>query len=161
MNPKPMFTTSALNHNIPEELYYQILRSLPIACVDVVIISNGGALLVKRKDPPAPGQWWVPGGRVIKGETLKETARRKALEEVGLLCHVGPLIETSETIFPDGPCDIPIHSVNSCFLLYPYEDASRLQVRPDDHHVDWKWVSTIPEDLHPYVVRCLKGAGLD
>lgn len=143
---------------IPNELYYQILDNLPIACVDIAIVSDGAVLLVKRKDAPAKGQWWVPGGRVLKGEMMKETALRKAREEVGVECHVGPIIHTAETIFPDGPQGIPVHSINSCFFLYPVGSDFKPQL--DSHHQDFKWVDYIPEGLHPYVDRCLMGAGL-
>lgn len=146
---------------LPEDLYLEVLRGLPIACVDIAIVSNGHVLLVQRGDPPAKGMWWVPGGRVFKGERMRETARRKALEEVGLHCHVGPLIHTAETIFSDGPRAIPVHSINSCFLLYPVEDVAQVRVQLDDHHSDWMWVNTIPGGLHPYVARCLAEAGLE
>lgn len=143
---------------IPNELYYQILDNLPIACVDIAIVSDGAVLLVKRKDAPAKGQWWVPGGRVSKGEMMKETALRKAREEVGVECHVGPIIHTAETIFPDGPQGIPVHSINSCFFLYPVSPGFKPKL--DSHHHDFKWVNHIPEGLHRYVERCLMGAGL-
>jgi colanic acid biosynthesis protein WcaH len=143
---------------IPEELYHQILLNMPIACVDVAIVARGAVLLVKRKDAPARGDWWVPGGRVLKGETMRETAERKALEEVGLDCHVGPIIHTAETIFPDGPSGIPVHSINSCFFLFPEEKDLDLQL--DNHHEEIRWVRFISRDLHPYVVACLRGAGL-
>lgn len=139
---------------IPTALYHQILEHLPIACVDVAIVARGSVLLVKRNDPPAQNAWWVPGGRVLKGEMMKDTARRKAHEEVGIACHVGPIIHTAETIFPDGPGGIPVHSINSCFFLYPV--APNL----DDHHHDYQWVDHIPAGLHAYVERCLMGAGL-
>ena len=32
---------------------------------------------------------------------MRETALRKAKEEVGIECHIGPIIHTAETIFPD------------------------------------------------------------
>lgn len=143
---------------IPIELYYQILENVPIACVDVAIVANGAVLLVKRKDSPARGQWWVPGGRVLKGEMMRDTAIRKAREEVGIDCHVGPIIHTAETIFPDGPGGIPVHSINSCFFVYPVD--KNFQPELDNHHADYKWVSIIPDGLHPYVERCLMGAGL-
>jgi colanic acid biosynthesis protein WcaH len=149
-----------MNGYISPELYDQILRSVPIACVDVGIVWGGGVLLVQRSDPPARGQWWVPGGRVLKGEKMRETARRKAREEVGLDCHVGPIVHTAETIFPDGPDGIPVHSINSCFLLYPVEEVEG-GVRLDGHHVAWKWVHSVPPGLHPYVAACLRGAGLE
>jgi ADP-ribose pyrophosphatase YjhB (NUDIX family) len=134
---------------------------MPIACVDVAIVANGSVLLVQRSDPPAQGQWWVPGGRVLKGERMRETALRKAREEVGLECHIGPIIHTAETIFPDGPGGIPVHSINSCFLLYPVATLPGVQVRLDQHQCGWQWVTTIPADLHPYVTRCLQAAGLE
>jgi colanic acid biosynthesis protein WcaH len=146
---------------IDDELYDQILRHMPIACVDVAIVHNGCVLLVRRGDAPAKGQWWVPGGRVVKGETMRDTARRKARDEVGLDCHVGPIIHTAETIFPDGPRGIPVHSINACFLLYPTHDASGLAVRLDDHHAEWRWAERVTPGLHPYVAHCLRGAGLE
>jgi len=144
--------------NIPNNLYYQIISSFPIACVDVAIIARGSVLLVKRNDLPAKGEWWSPGGRVYKGELMKETAKRKALEEVGIECHVGPIIHTAETIFPDGPNGIPVHSINSCFMLYPVGDFT---VRLDSHHDSYEWINHIYEGLHPYVVKCLLGAGIE
>lgn len=146
---------------IAQELYNQIIANVPIACVDIAVVANGGVLLVKRNDAPARGQWWPPGGRVHKGEKMKETARRKVREEVGIECHVGPIIHTAETIFPDGPHGIAVHSINSCFLLYPVETGSRIQVRLDDHHAEWQWVNAVPQGLHPYVTACLLGAGLE
>jgi colanic acid biosynthesis protein WcaH len=72
---------------------------------------------------------------------------------------VGPIVHTAETIFPDGPGGIPVHSINACFFLYPTHGAAR--PRLDRHHAAAKWVRTIAEDLHPYVVRCLEAAGLE
>ena len=137
--------------------YEQILKKMPIPCVDIAIVANGSVLLVRRTDPPAEGEWWVPGGRVRKGEMMRDTAIRKAQEEVGIACHVGPIVHTAETIFPDGPGGISVHSINSCFFMYPV--GSDLDPKLDDHHAEFRWVNHIPENLHPYVVRCLMGAG--
>jgi len=150
-----------MSHHIPQELYNQILREVPIACVDIAIVAGGSILLVRRQDAPAAGQWWVPGGRVLKGEKMKETARRKAREEVGLDCHVGPIIHTAETIFEDGPHGIAVHSINSCFLLYPVLPAAETRVCLDGHHGGFRWVGTVPRGLHPYVEQCLLASGLD
>lgn len=142
---------------IEPELYKEIIKNMPISCVDVAIVSNGKVLLVNRKDAPAKNLWWLPGGRVIKGETMKMTALRKAKEEVGIECYVGPIIHTDETIFSDGPFDIPIHSINSCFLLYP-KNPNQIPYL-DNHHSDFRWINSIEENLHNYVKTCLKSAG--
>lgn len=143
---------------IPQEFYNQILENMPIACVDIAIVAEGAVLLVKRNDAPAKGEWWLPGGRVRKGEMMKETAARKAREEVGIECHVGPIVHTAETIFPDGPDGIPVHSINACFFLYPVNKDFKVNL--DNHHEETKWINSIPEGLHPYVKHCLHGAGL-
>jgi colanic acid biosynthesis protein WcaH len=143
---------------IPQPLYNQIIANVPIACVDVAIIARGCVLLVKRTDPPARGQWWLPGGRVLKGEMMREAALRKAREEAGIECNAGPIIYTAETIFPDGPGDIPIHSINSCFFMYPVKPEFTPKI--DTHHTEFTWVNTIDSNLHEYVKRCLFAAGL-
>ena len=148
-------------HWISDKTYRGFLASMPIACVDIAIVHRGAVLLVKRKDAPARGQWWLPGGRVWKGEMMRATAARKALEEVGIECHAGPIIHTAETIFPDGPGGIPVHSINVCFFLYPVSSKVRLSPKLDAHHGGAQWVRTIAAGLDPYVVRCLQAAGLE
>jgi len=144
---------------IPAKLYHQIITYVPIACVDIAIVHNHCVLLVKRLDEPAKGQWWPPGGRVHKGEMMRDTAKRKALEEVGLQCEVGPLIYTAETVFNDGPNGIPVHSINSCFLLRPLS----VDIKLDNHHKVWSWfsVENLRNKLHPYVIKCLLAAFLN
>lgn len=143
---------------IEERFYRRILACMPIPCVDIALVHKGRVLLVQRDDPPARGEWWVPGGRVLKNERMRDTAARKAFEEVGVPCHVGPIVHTAETIFPDGPGGIAVHSINSCFLVYPMR--ARVSVRLDGHHRRARWVEAVPEGLHPYVEACLRGAGL-
>ena len=53
-------------------------------CVGVVDVEQGALLLVRRGHEPGAGRWSVPGGRVEKGETLRQAAEREAREETGL-----------------------------------------------------------------------------
>ena len=143
---------------IPFETYREILVHVPIACVDIAIVSDGRILLVERMDAPAKGQMWLPGGRVKKGELMRDAAARKAREEAGIECHVGPIIHTDETIFENGPDGVPVHSINTCFFLFPR--IPNADVKLDNHHARYRWVNSIEGSLHPYVRRCLLGAGL-
>lgn len=70
---------------IPEKKYKEIIKLMPIPCVDLIVEnSKGEILLLKRKNEPAKGQWWFPGGRVYLGETRVEAAIRKLKEECGV-----------------------------------------------------------------------------
>ncbi len=54
----------------------------PAPTVDVIIHSDDGVLLIKRKNPP-PG-WAIPGGFIDAGETAESAAIREMKEETGL-----------------------------------------------------------------------------
>lgn len=70
---------------IPYRLYHRILEAMPLLCVDGVIRNSADqVLLVKRSNEPLKGRWWVPGGRVLKGESLEKAFRRKMREELGV-----------------------------------------------------------------------------
>ena len=54
----------------------------PFLTVDMIIKTEAGIVLVKRRYPP-PG-WAIPGGFVEVGETVESAALREAKEETGL-----------------------------------------------------------------------------
>ena len=74
---------------IPLNKYSKILEDLPIYCVDIIIKNDKEEyLLIKRNNEPKKGEWWVVGGRVLKGETAKEAAIRKVKQETNTILLV-------------------------------------------------------------------------
>ena len=73
--------------DIPQELWKRILANMPIACVDIIIYKKVKretcVLLGYRKIFPYGDVWALPGGRIIKKESLRDTANRQ-LKEIGL-----------------------------------------------------------------------------
>ena len=73
--------------DIPQELWKRILANMPIACVDIIIYKKVKretcVLLGYRKIFPYGDVWALPGGRIIKRESLHDTANRQ-LREIGL-----------------------------------------------------------------------------
>ena len=47
----------------------------PYVGVGVIVFRDQEVLLVKRNKEPNKGQWSIPGGRQIIGETAEEAAR--------------------------------------------------------------------------------------
>lgn len=67
------------------EEYRRFLSAMPVACVDCLVVNDRGKfLLVKRGNEPLMGEYWMPGGRIHKGEWLVEAVHRKMREEIGV-----------------------------------------------------------------------------
>lgn len=150
-----------MSNKIPLNLYKKILTSVPIICVDVIISNKNNFLMVFRNTEPAKNQWWLPGGRVFKFETLEQAALRKAREETGLECRINNQVLTDNTIFSTGPNNIPVHSVNVCYSLYPLSKQPKVAL--DSYSDNYKWFKGVNPKWHPYIIKCLimKGYKID
>ncbi len=146
---------------IPQELYNEFLRNMMLLCVDNIVVIDGKVLLVKRKDEPAKGKWWFPGGRMHKGETIKEASRRIVKEETNLDCMVGSMLSVKETFFREGPDEIPVHSVNLVHVVYPREGQTEIKL--DGHSTDYKLIARADYgDMYdPYIIDHLRMIGMD
>lgn len=137
---------------IPKEEYIKIQTVLPILCVDCLIVHDGKCLLLKRTQEPAKGQYWFPGGRIFKGESIKNAAIRKAREEVNLDCKFERTISVEESMFEQqGDMQFDIHTVNICCQL-SVDQITDLTL--DNSHNGYLWAT--PEnvqtlDLHSAV----------
>lgn len=130
--------------------YKKIHRMVPIACVDIVLTDGEKILLHKRANKPAQGQWWFPGGRIMKGEKLKKAALRKCEEEFGLKSAIKGIIGADETIFKDGSFRDPTHTINILMLGLIGKNAVP---KLDNQGNEWKWFRTPEKKFHPYVKK--------
>ncbi|WP_116430709.1 GDP-mannose mannosyl hydrolase [Klebsiella pneumoniae] len=68
----------------PKEFSF-IVKSTPLVSIDLIVHDeNGSFLLGQRINRPARGFWFVPGGRILKDETLDSAFKRITLGELGL-----------------------------------------------------------------------------
>lgn len=78
---------------IPDDLYSEIERSVPIICVDFVPVRSGdhgtevGLIL---RESPFGRVWCHLGGRVQHGETIAGAIRRHAHDTLGVEVDPGP-----------------------------------------------------------------------
>jgi len=132
---------------IPLDKYTDILKVLPILCADVVVQNASGEyLLIKRNNEPKKGEWWVIGGRVLKGETLEEAARRKVKQETCLEIKNMRPIGCFELVNGTNPFELPFdyHSVSVVFSTII--DDRRL-VKIDNQSVEFKFTKELPVDF--------------
>ena len=133
------------NGFIPSVLYNKILRLMPIVSVEAVIVMGNALLFLKRKNQPAKGQWWFPGGRIHKGESFEETLYREVKEETGLQIIAHSFIGVYSRVFPER------HGITIIYLC-----KCKGPVTLDNEHSEYKLFKNTPSDLHPYLLETIK-----
>ena len=113
---------------LPFEFYVDIHRSVPLCCVDLVVLYRGKLLFVKRANEPAKGEWWLIGGRVLRGETLVAAARRLLRSEAGLDIERVEKLGCDETFFDTDPFGhgAGTHTINVVLKVTATGDAVKL-----------------------------------
>ena len=130
---------------IPERLFAKIVNRLPIASVDAVIVVDGSLLLMRRKNSPARGEWWLPGGRIHRGESLEETLRREVREETGLEISAYKLVGVYSRVFSER------HDITIAYLC-----ECKGRVSMNDEHSEYAFFRSLPADLHPLLLQTLR-----
>ncbi len=142
--------------HIPAELYATIKQVMPIACVDLVVENpEGQILLVLRRNSPARGQWWFPGGRVRHGETRAAAAARKLREECGLTGKILREGATCDLMLEEPGCPVASHAITTLFHLRVAANAVATldaQSAAGEWHLPQEWLSG---NLDPFVRRHL------
>jgi colanic acid biosynthesis protein WcaH len=70
---------------LPLTDFSQLIRNGILVAIDLICYNNSGEVLVGyRKNAPAKGFWFVPGGRIHKNETLNQAFHRIADDELHL-----------------------------------------------------------------------------
>jgi len=106
---------------IPEEEWATVVRNVPIVSVDLLVSTTEGVLLVERRNRPAKGEWFVPGGRVHKGERLVGAVQRVAREELGVEVEIEASLGAYEHLYDDAAVDDAggKHYLANGFLVLP------------------------------------------
>ena len=108
----------------------------PYVGVGMIVFRDQEVLLVKRKKEPNKGQWSIPGGRQMIGETVAETAQRELLEETGVKVDRLLLVDVVDAIIPDVEGKIKYH-----YTLVDYMGQWQSgESRPGDDAKEVRWV---------------------
>jgi colanic acid biosynthesis protein WcaH len=145
---------------LPFEEYRKVLSSVPIVCVDCVVMNERREiLLVKRKNEPLKGEFWVPGGRVHKGEKLVDAVHRKMREELGVDVEIIENIGFFEEFFDKTAEEAEggVHSISIVYLVKPKSCDFKL----DDQSAEFAWFAEVPARLREYAYMKRPLTGLD
>jgi len=131
---------------IPSSLYELIKDSIPIPSVEAIISKGNSLLFLRRQNSPAKGQWWFPGGRVRKGETLGEALYREVKEETGLEVIESKFVNVYSRIFNER------HDIAIAYLCKCKGDKIIL----NDEHSEYKYFKSLPKSIHPYLIQVIQ-----
>jgi ADP-ribose pyrophosphatase YjhB (NUDIX family) len=130
----------------------------------VIIHHDERIVLIQRAKEPFAGSWTFPGGAVDLGETVRDAARREALEETGLEVELEGVAAVIDNVVRDPSGQVRYHYVIIDYLAHPVAGS----LRPGTDAQDARWVSLGEvEDLEVtpqakrLVVQILGGVGLE
>lgn len=143
----------------PERLsvedFRRIVRDAPLVAMDVIVDDGGGRVLVGwRSNAPARGCWFVPGGRIRKGERLADAFRRITRDELG--CEV-PLDEARalgafEHLYDENPFGEEGFGTHYVVLGYALRRAPDALALPTGQHARYRWMTAeellVDPDVH-------------
>jgi len=129
-------------------LFSKVIASTPLVSIDLVVRDhNGLVLLGERCNRPAQGYWFVPGGRVLKNETLAAAFQRLCLAELGLALDIeqAGYLGLFEHFYTDSvlSADISTHYIVNAFevRLSEPQHAALFDSIPKQQHHAYRWFS--------------------
>ncbi len=123
-------------------LFLQVIEATPLVSIDLIIRNpRAEVLLGKRRNRPAQGFWFVPGGRILKNERIGDALQRIAETEIGWvpppegLCFKGVYEHLYEDNF-HASTGIGTHYI---VLAHEVKAAADTRVTPDSQHAELRW----------------------
>ena len=69
---------------LEKQIFTTVIDSTPLVSIDLLIEDKHGQILLGyRNNRPAQGYWFVPGGRILKSESMDNAFKRLTLAELG------------------------------------------------------------------------------
>lgn len=126
---------------LAKEVFETVIKSTPLVSIDLVVNNaEGQVLLGLRNNRPAQGFWFVPGGRILKDESMADAFARLCRQELGInraiteANFVGPY----QHFYNDCVFNV---NISTHYVVLAYEivvDVNEL-VLPKEQHNEYRW----------------------
>jgi len=127
----------------PED-FDRVVRLTPLVSIDLIVRSPDGRVLVgRRKNEPAKGFLFVPGGRVTKNETLADAFRRVSLAELGVEKEIeeARFLGVHQHFYSTNYHKIPGFGTHYVVLAYELTSPTQDLLLPKDQHGEFGWLT--------------------
>jgi colanic acid biosynthesis protein WcaH len=122
--------------------FLEVVEATPLVAVDLIIKNaDGEVLLGKRRNRPAKGFWFVPGGRIRKNERISEAIARVSGSELGIDVQreEATLLGVFEHLYADNFLGIDGVDTHYVVLAFQFDLEDCPPVKPDDQHLEMRW----------------------
>jgi colanic acid biosynthesis protein WcaH len=70
---------------LPLDIFEIVIEAMPLISIDLTVRNSKQEILLGRRlNRPAQGYWFVPGGRILKDETIEDSFNRLLKVELGI-----------------------------------------------------------------------------
>lgn len=140
---------------VPASEWGAIVEHSPLVSVDLLVEHDDGILLGKRENEPVKGEWFVPGGTVLKNEPRTDAVHRVAEQELGEPIVIDECLGTYEHFYETSEIDgvESKHYVATAYRCYFERDEP--EIGGDDQHSAFEVFRPPFDGLHPYIERYL------
>ena len=127
---------------LSDEEFLKVVEATPLVSIDLIVRNLKGCILMgKRKNQPAMGSWFVPGGRIRKGEDLNSALTRISKDEVEveLTADDVRLIGVFDHMYEENFARI--EGISTQYVVIAYECYMDLDCNslPEAQHSTWKY----------------------
>lgn len=147
--------------------FSELVQKAPLIAIDLCIIKNRSILLGKRLNNPAKNCFFVPGGRVLKNEKIKDTTNRILEEETSfrfkddiyLVSFLGVFEHFYNDNFLDNE-DFNTHYITIAYLI-DYKNLVKIDLKKkSEQHSEYIWLNPLKNDnksinIHKYAMNYL------
>jgi len=141
---------------VPDDLI-EVVRKAPIVSIDLIIKNDRNQILLGlRKNEPAKGFWFVPGGRILKNELIAEAFERIAKDELGINLEYtdSHFLGVFEHLYKENFAQKPGFGTHYVVLAHEIR-MPETQLKPlDEQHSQYRWLDVNAlckeEKVHPY-----------
>jgi colanic acid biosynthesis protein WcaH len=123
--------------------FMHVVQNAPLVSIDLIIENQAGEVLLGfRRNEPAGGFWFVPGGRVLKNERLDDAFRRLTLAEIGIALPrtAGEWLGVYEHFYDTNAGRLDGFGTHYVVLAYRLRlTADQLQLPLGEQHDQYRW----------------------
>ncbi|CAN7745666.1 GDP-mannose mannosyl hydrolase [Cupriavidus necator] len=129
---------------LSQDDFLSVIHAALLVAIDLVVSEPGGRILLgRRKNRPAQGTWFVPGGRIRKDEHLDDAFQRIAADELGLDLRrrAARMLGAFEHFYPDNFAGAPGIGTHYVVLAYEVQVPSMALAAPQEQHNAYRWMT--------------------